>query len=245
MKSPTSVAELRTTPRASPVISSRPLLSSPDVLAREIIRGLYVGRFVQGQKLVEGDLSRDFGISRGTVREALRRLAAEGVVSLTLHRGAYIRALSEAQVEDVLMVFEVLVGLAAREAAKKCSEGADSARLTENLEALLRLKSDNDFFELVRTQTRFYRTIAALSENEELGRILPSMNVHFVYIPFWLAPSGIRAERFDEYRDITAAILRGDANKAEALAREHVRNIIAALRKLPSTAFASVRGRRR
>ena len=55
-------------------------LESPrDVVFRDIIRGLYEGRFAPGQRLVEGDLTTLYGVSRGPVREALSRLAAEGI----------------------------------------------------------------------------------------------------------------------------------------------------------------------
>jgi len=59
-----------------------------------IVSGIRLGRFVPGQKLVEADLTESIGVSRGPVREALKRLAAEGIVSLTRHRGAYIRVLT-------------------------------------------------------------------------------------------------------------------------------------------------------
>ena len=92
-------------------------LSSPDTIVNEILRGLYSGRYVPGQRLIEADLTREYKVSRGSIREALKRLAAEGVVSLNLHRGAYIRLLSRSEVRELLAVIEVLTGLAARLAA--------------------------------------------------------------------------------------------------------------------------------
>ncbi len=104
---------------------------SPNFIVREILRGLYRGRFVPGQKLIEADLTRDFGVSRGSVREALNRLAAEGVVTLTLHRGAYIRSLTRAEVVELLSVMEVIVGLAARTAAQRINLPGNRALLDE------------------------------------------------------------------------------------------------------------------
>ena len=52
---------------------------SPGVVYRGIVDGLYRGRYVPGQRLVEADLTRDFEVGRGSVREALSRLAAEGL----------------------------------------------------------------------------------------------------------------------------------------------------------------------
>ena len=84
-----------------------------------------------GQRLIEADLTRDYQVSRGPVREALKRLAAEGVLTLTRHRGAYVRALSRAEVRDSLMVLEVLVGLMAKLAAKHISESDNAAKMRE------------------------------------------------------------------------------------------------------------------
>src|SRR6266545_7992045 len=95
------------------------VLSSPDIVFREILRGLYEGRFVPGQRLIEADLTREFKVSRGSVREALTRLAAEGVVSSTRHRGAYIRSLTRDEVREILRVLEIMVGLAASLAAAR------------------------------------------------------------------------------------------------------------------------------
>ena len=66
---------------------------------------------------MESDLTRDLKVSRGTVREALKKLSAEGVVQLSPHRGAVIRALSRQDAEVLLLVLEVLCCLAARLAA--------------------------------------------------------------------------------------------------------------------------------
>ena len=103
--------------RASvPVVGVKPSapatisVSSSDQIFREIVQGLYDGRYATGQRLVESDLTREFGTSRGTVREALKRLAAEGIVTLNLHRGAQIRRLARVEVRDMLALLEVLIG---------------------------------------------------------------------------------------------------------------------------------------
>ncbi len=62
------------------------VISSPDKVVDAIYRGILMGRFVPGQKLIEADLGLSFGVSRGPIREALKRLSAEGVVESTRHR---------------------------------------------------------------------------------------------------------------------------------------------------------------
>src|SRR5258708_20335204 len=77
--------------------------SFPDIVVNAIIRGVHAGRLVPGQRLVEADLTRNLGVSRGPVREALKRLAAEGIVTLNRHRGAFVRAMPRHQLPDTLL----------------------------------------------------------------------------------------------------------------------------------------------
>ena len=87
--------------------------SSPERVADAITKGLMRREYVVGQRLVEADLTARLQVSRGTVREALKSLAASGIVELVPHRGAFIRGLSLTDARNLLAVLEVLTGLAA------------------------------------------------------------------------------------------------------------------------------------
>ena len=69
-------------------------VSSPERVASSITKGVLRRHYVVGQRLIESDLTHQLGVSRSTVREALKILAANGVVELVPHRGAVIRGLS-------------------------------------------------------------------------------------------------------------------------------------------------------
>ena len=92
-------------------------LSSSDALARDIVRGLYEGRFSAGQRLVEPDVMARYAVSRSTVREAIKKLTAQGIAESHLNRGARIRELTRTDAENILLIIEQLIGLAARQAA--------------------------------------------------------------------------------------------------------------------------------
>lgn len=212
--------------------------SSPNMIVREVLRGLYRGRFAPGQKLIEADLTREFGVSRGSVREALNRLAAEGVVTLTLHRGAYIRSLTRAEVVDMLSVMEVIVGLAARDAAKRIGLPGNKALLDEAYNRLASFKEVTDFLAYVRARNSFYRALIGIGGNRELERVFNGMNVHLLRIQFQgsTADSSSRAK---DYEKMTAAIRAGIPERAEAIARQHIRRVSEGIASLPSDAFAS------
>src|ERR1700722_14737920 len=111
-------------------------VSSPDRVVEAITDGIRAGRFVPGQRLLEADLTHDLSVSRGPVREALKRLAAEGIVTLTRHRGAYIRALQREEAKKILLVLEVLTGLAASLAAHEINAPGNRQRMRDALEHL-------------------------------------------------------------------------------------------------------------
>lgn len=212
--------------------------SSPDRVFREIVRGLYEGRYVPGQRLVEIDLTQAYGVSRSTVREALSRLAAERIVSISRHRGAQIRHLSRAETHDILVIVELMIGLAARLAAAAVAAPEARMRLTRALDALLAFERQPDAFDLVRARNAFYRTLIEVGGNRELARVLPGMHVHLVRVQVRRFVDDPAGERFSDYRKLGAAILAGDPRRAELAARRHVRHLADALDNLPDHAFA-------
>jgi DNA-binding GntR family transcriptional regulator len=222
--------------RAASPTESR-LVSSPDYIVSEILRGLYSGRYVPGQRLIEADLTRGYKVSRGSIREALKRLAAEGVVSLNLHRGAYIRALSRCEVKEVLAVIEVLTGLAARLAAERIHEEGNAPLMRAALAQLVEA-AHNDFFDFVRARNRFYRRLLRVGGNRELSRMLPSMHVHLVRAQFRPYSSSDEDERVEDYVRIVDAVLAGDPEAAEQATRRHVRATSDFIQRLPDDVFA-------
>ncbi|UCE30896.1 MAG: GntR family transcriptional regulator, partial [Burkholderiales bacterium] len=91
-----------------------------DAVAR-LREALLEGRFAPGQRLVEADLVATLGVSRSSVRSALERLAAEGLVRLSAHRGAVARRMSRREVEELYAIRERLEGLAAGLAAERAA----------------------------------------------------------------------------------------------------------------------------
>lgn len=213
--------------------------SSADKVFRGIIRGLYDGQYVPGQRLVETDLTRSFGVSRGSVREALNRLTAEGVVLLNLHRGAHIRSLTREEAFEIADLLEVLIGLSARLAAKRIDLPGHRALLRSSVTALVENERRAAFFEFVLARNAFYKTLLQISGSNELKRVLSSVQVNLVRIQsrVFEVGSGRESLRLNDYRAIAGAVQAGDARRAEAAARRHVRYVRALLSRLPRQAY--------
>lgn len=224
---------------ATPRSIDRSRLSSSDQIVSDVVRGLYEGRFVAGQRLVEPDLMRLYGVSRGTVREALQRLAAEGVISTTAFRGAQIRHLSRAEARDILQLLEVTIGLAARLAAQGIEAPGARDNFVAAYESLASFAGREDSFDLVQARNRFYRAITRAGGNRPLGRMITGFNVHLIRTH--LRPPA--RERFADYRAMAEAILAGDGERAEAAARRHLRHVQSALEGMPEATFAPAASR--
>ncbi len=220
----------------------RAKMTSPDRVVDAIIRGIRAGNYVPGQRLIEADLTRDHRVSRGPVREALKRLAAEGVLTLTRHRGAYVRALDRVEVRDSLVVLEALVGLMASLAAKHIEEDNNTARMKDAYKRLLTFKEDGGAAAFLDERRSFYDTIIQLGGNFELKRIMPLMQIHLLRMQFqsYITPRD-REKQFKEYQTITESILAGDSKRAEKVASLHVRRTRLSLMRLPDEAFPAVR----
>lgn len=201
--------------------------SASDAIFAAVMNGLENQTFVPAQRLIESDLAATFGVSRNSVREGLQRLVAEGVVELLRHKGAVIRSLSFQDTLDVLDVAELMTGLLARAAA----QAKPTSEQTHTIEqTILELKAtdkarDSAGFSLARR--RFYRALLELGGNRELRRLFPTIQMPIVYAQYRL-PS-LQQLRVRDYSRIAAAVLVNDVDKAEALGREHVQKVRAAI----------------
>ncbi|HJV86978.1 MAG TPA: GntR family transcriptional regulator [Noviherbaspirillum sp.] len=190
-----------------------------DAIGKRILRRQYQ----VGQRLVEADLMRDFGVSRSTVREALKTLAASGVVELTHNRGAVVGELSAEDAKELLQVLEMLSALAARLAAENIGRGNNRQRFEAAAKPLTGIEFSDDLDRVLGQRARFYQVMFDIAGNKELDRAMPLPRVHLFRTQFHalLTRADVRA-MVSEYRGITEAILDADPAKAEARMRRHI-----------------------
>jgi DNA-binding GntR family transcriptional regulator len=214
--------------------------SSPDKVVDTIHRGILTGRYVPGQKLIEADLTLSLGISRGPVREALKRLDAEGVVELTRHRGAYIRAMSREEAMDFLAILEVLTGLIARLAANAITRNHNADIVREAFSWLERFRDPNlDNVAFLEERSHFYDTLIAIGGNSQLPAMMPTMRIHLLRLqvqPYFSRED--RQDRVEEYASITQAVLDSDPAGAQKAMRQHMKRMQQRIVRLPDDAFA-------
>ena len=199
------------------------LAGASDIVFSGITNGLVLQKFVPGQRLVEADLAVQFGVSRNSVREALHRLVAEGVVDIIRHKGAVIRSLSERETMDVLDVAERMMGLLARSAARGISNGQSPQEIKSALERLITANDENDFTAFSNARRAFYRALLDTGGSRELRRLFPSIHMPIVYAQHRL--TGLQKIRLRDYLIIGTATLEGDEVGADTAGATHVVNV--------------------
>ncbi len=147
--------------------------SAVDKISDTIIRGIRSGAFVPGQHLLEPDLTRRLGISRGSLREALKHLSAAGIVTLNRFRGACIAALDRKSILDLLETLEPLARLAARLAAEHCDTQEKRDSLTAATIAIEEASRSRNRADYLEQRRYFYSTLVEIGGNRELERAMP------------------------------------------------------------------------
>ena len=208
-----------------------------DEIALKVEEAIVSGELPPGTVLRQEQLSERFAVSRTPVREALRRLAALGLVSFEPNRGVRVRTLSRAELREAFLVRAELESLATELAAPKMTDEdleeleqaeAEFSRATQQLRASPR--DGDDRWRLtsdwVRANHGFHDVIYRVAAAPLIERLAKSARRSFSGHAVW-APGGSETdalyERNDrEHRAIIAALRAGNAAGARTLAREHV-----------------------
>lgn len=206
-------------------------ISTADKIVADIQQGLRSGRLKPGQRLPEPDLMRRYGVSRGPAREAIQRLHAEGILSLSRNRGAAIRKFSREEMIDVLHVIEAMAGLAARLVASRIHMPGCRTSFQASLGELLAQEEGSSFKAAIQARDDFFSTLIRLSGSFELNRVFPVMQLRIIRLQ--VPDSEVEETRFADYRAIGRAVLAGDSKAAEQATRQHLRTAVDVFKRVP------------
>mgnify|MGYP001248604917 CR=1 FL=1 len=183
---------------------------------------IMAGSMPPGERLVEGRLSEELGVSRMPVREALRQLAAEGLVTIEPRRGATVTQFSPEQMRELVEVRATLEGLNAKLAAKR-HDPAQIAELERILAEGSRLAETEDVVTLTRLNQAFHDALANVAANSVLQDIMRSLRDRTALL---FAPLNRQRgkQNWEEHAAILRAVIKGDAELAALLATRHVYN---------------------
>jgi DNA-binding GntR family transcriptional regulator len=205
-------------------MSARASLSR--VVSEQIRGRILDGRLKPGERLVEDRLSIELGVSRVPVREALRGLSAEGLVTLLPRRGATVIEVTPESVAELVEVRAQLEGLNAKLAAQR-HDPEIVARLEDTLRRGNEAAKTGTAEELARLNAEFHERLAVASRNSVLSDVMRGLRER-TSIAFALNGRTRAREDWAEHAGVLAAVIAGDADLAALLATRHVQNAAAA-----------------
>ncbi|MFN2227989.1 MAG: GntR family transcriptional regulator [Anaerolineae bacterium] len=189
------------------------------------------GRLAPGQWLRQEALAQEFGLSQMPVREALRRLVAEGLAERIPYRGVRVVKFTPEDIADMFTLRLTLEGLAVRHATPHISQ-EEIDELKKNLARGAGLTAQHEMPERRELNTAFHLTICRASGHRYLVRQVESLWAWFPSVMLYegmrrqeeLSPARLARENA-EHRAILAALEARDAGRAEAETRRHIRNL--------------------
>jgi len=198
-----------------------------DVVAERIEAAIIAGQLEPGSKISEQGLAASLGVSRGPLREAIRRLEGRKLLERTPNIGVRVAALSLKDLKEILEVREALEGMACGLAATNMTD-AEIAGLARLLEGHGRQKSvqEGKGYYQESKDFDFHFRIVTGSGNERLAQMLTGDLYYLLRVYRYKSSTkpGRAMEALEEHQAIVAALKKRDAKAAEEAMRVHLRN---------------------
>jgi DNA-binding GntR family transcriptional regulator len=193
------------------------------IVAQKLREAIMSGTFKPGQRLVERELCEMTGVSRPSIREALRLLEADGMVNTVPHRGPVVSTVSLEEARQLYDARAVLEGFAGRE----CARLRDPAVVRRMGNALTRLKAaftKADMIAVLEAKTDFYAALIGGCQNAFIERMLKPLHDRITLLRITSMSQPKRVNK--SLREVTAiwrAIQNGDEDLAERCCVDHIK----------------------
>lgn len=201
------------------LLSPRPLYEE---VAERLRTSIFSHEFAPGSWIDEQAIAKEYGISRTPMREAIKILAAEGLITMKIRRGAYVTEVSKSDLNQIFTVLALLEGQACRETALKASEGQLEALDSIHMK-LERAAADRDLEQFFAINQSFHDKLQEISNNPWMKRVIDDLRkVLKLQRRDSLSKRGRMESSLLEHRKILSALLARDADLSEKLMKEHL-----------------------
>jgi len=204
---------------------------------RRLREAVLSGRIPAGARINELELASSWQVSRTPIRDALRRLEAEGLLTAVPGRGMVVPILRRSDVEELYALREAVEGLAARRAAERATP-AFLAQLNALIKTYGAALKQEDLAQVVAVDDALHDAVSQMAQNRHLEDTIRTarLRVRLVHAASFRL-RGRAGKTFREMAKLVAAIRARDAARAEASMREHLASlggdVVAAFDELP------------
>lgn len=193
-----------------------------EIVYEELKMQILKGQIVPGTRMMEVEMAEEMGVSRTPIREAIRKLEKEGLVTIEPRKGAYASQISTKDMVDILEVRQNMEGLAAYYAAIRMSD-EQKKKLSEISEAYNKAVIENNTPDMIKYDTDFHHLIVESSGNKMLVHMIEQLQELVLRFRYLYYDDFKRAEKMPrEHKVIYEAILTGDTEKARRAADIHI-----------------------
>lgn len=195
-----------------------------DVVFKTLRQGILTGELKPGERLMEIHLANKLGVSRTPIREAIRKLELEGLVTMIPRRGAEVAQITEKSMKDVLEVRKVLDDLSVELACERITE--EEKELLKNVcvdfeEAV----KTGDFAKIAKTDVAFHDIIVTATRNIRLSQMVNNLAEQMYRYRFeYIKDSTQHARLVQEHEEICQGIITGDKKRALEAIEKHIDN---------------------
>jgi DNA-binding GntR family transcriptional regulator len=208
-------------------LNNRPLYED---VADKLREQIFSKKLLPGSWLDEQSLAEQFGISRTPMREAIKVLASEGLVTIKMRRGAYVTEVFRSDLEQIFTILSLLEGQAAKEAATKASEA--QLNLLDHLHHRLETAAaDRDIEQFFEINVKFHELIQEIAGNRWMNGVVADLRkVLKLHRRDSLTSTGRLQNSLLEHREILRALLKRDVAASESAMQKHLANGLEAVR---------------
>ena len=199
-------------------------------IREDILNGIYK----ENDELRENTIGKELGVSRTPVREALRQLELEALVTIIPNRGAYVTGISHKDIWDIYVIRSMLEGLCARWEVEHITDAQLDVLEETILLSEFQMKKESGFSaeQIAALDGRLHSILYEASGSRILGHVLTDFHN---YVQTARRSSVVSEERarksIREHRQILRAIRDRDEEMAEQLANEHIMHVMQNLKK--------------
>jgi DNA-binding GntR family transcriptional regulator len=205
-----------------------------DQVKDRLLEDILAGRYAPDARIVETQVARELGTSQAPVREALRGLAALGVVEITPFRGARVRRPTRRELLEAYAVRSALETLAARLAVPMMSDD-DLAELGGFMAAMQAAAAVGDGHAVAEADARFHGRIVEIAANSTLAKVWNSLEPFSRTYLTLVVPGADPQWSADLHTPILAALRERDADSVVAALEQHFTDVAANMaRRLPT-----------
>ena len=195
-----------------------------DVVFNTLRQGILTGELKPGERLMEIHLANKLGVSRTPIREAIRKLELEGLVTMIPRRGAEVAQITEKSLRDVLEVRRALDALSVELACDRIND-EELAALGKACESFEKAVSTGDPKKIAQADVEFHNIIVKAAGNTRLVQLINNLSEQMYRYRFeYIKDTSQHQNLIEEHRIIYQSIVNKQEGTAAQAARTHIDN---------------------